>query len=126
MNRITKDNVRDAFTYQPVTGRDQQMAYDAVVEGCINLAGVILNVVPEGTLKDQALLALFNVRMIANAGIATANVPDHQHDVQIGVEAVTPDRPSGGYEKTFERTRPRPTPNAGIRPPAWVPPYQRA
>lgn len=123
MNRITKDNVRDAFTYQPVTGRDQQMAYDTVVEGCISLANVILNVVPEGTLKDQALLALFNVRMIANAGIATAHVPDFQHGVQTGTLGL-------GEENTaaIPQTpvyRPRQTKNAEIRPPDWVPPYRR-
>lgn len=66
--RITLDNVEEAFTFQSWK-EDQQDAGKAVREALVGAARVILNYVPESPLRTRALNNLVDARMLANAAI---------------------------------------------------------
>ena len=66
--RITIDNVDDAFTYQS-WDQEQQASGGAVRSALVAAAKVILQTVPESPLRTRALNNLVDARMLANAAI---------------------------------------------------------
>lgn len=65
---VTLENVERCFRYQP-WGPDQVDAGDQVRESCVNLARVLLRVVPSGPDRSSALRKLRELRMDANSAI---------------------------------------------------------
>lgn len=66
--RITLENVAEAFTYQP-WNEDQNAAGTMVRQALETAARVILLNVPETPLRTRALNCLIDARMLANAAI---------------------------------------------------------
>ena len=68
VERLTLDNVDEAFKYQPWDA-EQQKAGEAVRGALVEAARTILASVPETPLRTRALNNLVDARMIANAAI---------------------------------------------------------
>ena len=70
VERINKDNVNEAFQYQP-WNEEQVKAGAAIRESLVVAAKMILEFVPETPLRTRALNALIDARMLANAAITS-------------------------------------------------------
>lgn len=66
--RITEDNVEDAFTYQMWTP-EQVADGQAVRDVLVAAVKVILKRVPESPMRTRAINNIVDARMIANAAI---------------------------------------------------------
>lgn len=66
--RVTLDNVRHVFTYQP-WNEDQSKRGNEVREALISAVETILRNVPECPTRTRAINNLIDARMLANAAI---------------------------------------------------------
>ena len=67
---VTHANVDDWFTFHPVADDDQRSAYEEIRASGRSFAHQILDAVPPGTERDEAIARLREVVMWSNAGIA--------------------------------------------------------
>jgi hypothetical protein len=69
MPKFTLENIEDVMTYHTPDG-EQKKQHQAVNDGAIEFARVILEVVPESAEQTLAIRAIQEVRFWANSAIA--------------------------------------------------------
>lgn len=69
LTRVTKENVKAVFTYQPWTP-EQTARGEAVRNKLIDAVDTILDVVLECPARTRAINALVDARMLANSAIS--------------------------------------------------------